>query len=174
MMNKTLKLAVILCFLSAVFSVSPVLAQRGERALDRSETSNIVRDLDLTSEQKGLLKEQKYQQELQRTETKNNMKLKELQLRHELEKEEINQEAVNKIVEELKVLNGKMLEHRVGAVIKMKGILTPEQFEKMQARHKGGGKRRGRMHGEDQEDERARDTEQAPRGRAFRSFQDED
>ena len=94
--------------------------------------SDIAQELDLTAEQKQQLKEQRYQEGHKRTETRNKIRLKELELRHELEKEEIDREGVNTIVEELKELGGLMLNQRVDSILKMKQILTPEQFERLQ------------------------------------------
>ena len=66
-------------------------------------------------------------------EARNKIRLKELQLRHELEKTEANREAINKITKELKELQGVMLDQRVDSVLKMKQLLTPEQFERLQS-----------------------------------------
>ncbi len=94
---------------------------------------NIAQVLGLSPKQKEQLKEQRYQDELKRIDTRNKIRLKELELRHELEKKEVNRQAINRVVEELKELRGAMLDQRVDSILKLKEILTPEQFEKLQS-----------------------------------------
>ncbi|MGD9015700.1 MAG: periplasmic heavy metal sensor [Candidatus Omnitrophota bacterium] len=95
--------------------------------------SKIADELSLSPEQKEQLKEQRFQARYSMIENRNKIKLKELELRHELEKEAVNQEVVNKIVAELKQLHGNTIEQRVDSILKMKEILTPEQFEKLES-----------------------------------------
>ncbi len=108
-------------------------------------TPNIINELSLTPEQRELLKEQRYQERYKMINTRNKIRLKELELRHELEKKEINREAVDKILAELKKLQSNILEQRVEAILKMKEILTPEQFEKLQSISEQRYKNRGRF-----------------------------
>ena len=95
--------------------------------------SNIAKELGLSPEQKEELKEQRFQSKYSMTENRNKIKLKELELRHELENEVVNHEAINKIVAELKQLHGATIEQRVNSNLKMREILSPEQFEKLQS-----------------------------------------
>jgi Spy/CpxP family protein refolding chaperone len=139
MKNLFKKMVVAAAVFSMVLAPSLVLARdesQGPAEADYEELSsrNIAAELGLTEEQKELLKEQRYQAKYKRIETFNKIRLKELELRHELEKKEINEKTVRTIVDELKKLQGNMIEQRVDAVLSMKKILTPEQFEKLQAR----------------------------------------
>jgi len=120
--------------------------QEGREGRGKAGSFDFTRELDLTAEQKGQFKEQKYQARLKKMETKNKIRLKELELRHELEKDVIDKETINGIVQELKDLQGKTIEQRVEMVLQMKEILTPEQFEKLQSMH-GRKKHRGMMQG---------------------------
>ena len=95
--------------------------------------SKIAEELGLSPEQKEQLKEQRYQEQYKRIETRNQLRLKELQLRHELENEVVNKQAVDRIVAELKELQGITIEQRVNSILKMREILSPEQFEKLQS-----------------------------------------
>ena len=95
--------------------------------------SNIAQKLGLSAEQVKQLKEQRFQEQYNRMETRNKIQLKELELRHELERDVINREAIDKIVAELKELQGTLIEQRVESIIKLKEILTPEQFEKLES-----------------------------------------
>jgi Spy/CpxP family protein refolding chaperone len=105
--------------------------------------SKIANELGLSQEQKEQLKEQRFQSKYSRIENRNKIRLKELELRHELEKEVVNHEAVNKIVAELKQLHGATIEQRVTSILKMKEILTPEQFEKLESMGRRKGMHRG-------------------------------
>ena len=102
-----------------------------EQEVEGMPISNIAERLGLSEEQKEQLKEQRFNEKYNRMETRNKIRLKELELRHELEKEAVNQETINKIVSELKELQGIAIEQRVDSVLKMRQILTPEQFEKL-------------------------------------------
>ena len=110
----------------------PVAQESPEEGHEEFAVSEIAAELGLTSEQKEQLKEQRYQAMYKRIDIANKRRLKELELRYELEKKEINREAINKIIGELKEIQATMLEQRVNSILKMKEILTPEQFEKLQ------------------------------------------
>ena len=124
-------------FPSLAFAQPPAQgpAEQGPAGKEGEEIpiSNIAQKLGLSLEQKEQLKEQRFQQKYNKMETRNKIRLKELELRHELEKEVINQETIDKIVVELKELQGITIEQRVASILKMKEILTLEQFEKLQS-----------------------------------------
>jgi Spy/CpxP family protein refolding chaperone len=109
--------------------------QGPRQGLETGRLCNIAEELGLSAEQEEQLKEQKFQESYTRIDTQNKIRLKELQLRHELEKAEIDREGLNNIVQELKELQGTMVEQRVDSILKMKQILTPEQFEKLHSLH---------------------------------------
>ena len=104
---------------------------QAEQLSEELPISNIAQELGLSPEQKAQLKEQRFQAKYNQVEMRNKLKLKELELRHELEKEAINQEAITGIVAELKELQGMIIEQRIDSILKMKEVLTPEQFEKL-------------------------------------------
>ena len=109
--------------------------QKGYGGGERDHHANISRlaeELGLTAEQKEQLREQRYQARLKRLEMRNQLQIKELELRHELEAKTINRQKVDTIVKELKEKHGQMLEERVEAVVALRSILTPEQYEKFQ------------------------------------------
>lgn len=122
-----------LVLLPAVVFAQPQAKVPAEKDLEALPVSDIAQEIDLTSEQKEQIKEQKYQTEHKRIETQNKLRLKELELRHELEKKDTDKAAVEAIVKDLKGLQGTMLEQRVNSILELKKILTPEQFEKLRA-----------------------------------------
>jgi Spy/CpxP family protein refolding chaperone len=125
-------IVVSLVFLPAIVIAQPVEDQPLAEEREKLPISDIVQKLGLTPEQKEQLKEQRFQERYNRIDTRNKIRLKELELRYELEKTEVNRETVSNIVAELKQLQGITLEQRVDSILRMKKILTPEQFEKLQ------------------------------------------
>lgn len=107
-----------------------------EECGEKLSVPDIAQELNLTTEQQEQLKEQKYQTKLKKLQTRNKVRVAELKLRHELEKEVINKEATDTIVEELKRLSGITLEQRVNSILEMRKILTLEQFEKLKSLNK--------------------------------------
>ena len=103
-----------------------------EKGYEKLATSNIAKALGLTDEQQEQLKEQRYQAKYKKMETRNKIRLEELKLQHELDKKDVDEKALREIVDELKKLQGDMIEQRVDSVLQIKQILTPEQFEKLQ------------------------------------------
>jgi len=135
---KNLNVITVVVALSMVFSSSLALAEHGQGGFEEGgyegvEQSEIAGELDLTAEQKSQLKEQRYQDELQKMRVRSDLKIKELELRHEIEKDEADTTKIKAVVEDIKRLQGQLLDNRVDSVLKVKGILTPEQFEKMQS-----------------------------------------
>jgi len=99
----------------------------------KAQVCDMAEKLNLTEEQKEQLKEQRFQQDYKKIETLSQLKLKQLELRHELDKKEINRQAIDKIVKQITKLQADLLHQKVEAVLKMKQILTDEQYEKLQS-----------------------------------------
>ncbi|MDP3979945.1 MAG: periplasmic heavy metal sensor [Chlamydiota bacterium] len=93
----------------------------------------ISEELNLSDTQKEQIREKKYQEQKASIQIENSTRLKELDLRHELEKTNVDTDAISKIVSDLKELHGSRLQQRVNAILGLRQILTPEQFEKFQA-----------------------------------------
>jgi Spy/CpxP family protein refolding chaperone len=138
MKKKLIKDAACAMILSLIFLPCLAFAQAPEQTVTEEADEDlpiykIAEELGLSSEQKEKLKEQRFQARYSMIENRNKIRLKELELRHELEEEAINHEAINKIVAELKQLHGATIEQRVNSILKMREILSPEQFEKLQS-----------------------------------------
>lgn len=94
---------------------------------------DLAKKLNLTEEQKEQLKEQRFQQAYKKIETFSQLKLNQLKLRYELDKKEVNRQAINKIVKQITRLQADLLHQKVEAVLNMRQILTDEQYEKLQS-----------------------------------------
>ncbi|MBU1862502.1 MAG: periplasmic heavy metal sensor [Candidatus Omnitrophica bacterium] len=116
---------------------------RDERTGRKGDILAVMEELGLSAEQKEQLKEHQYQQQLKKIETRNQIQIKELELRHELEKTTVDKEKVASIVQELKNFSGTKIEQRVDSVLALRAILTPAQYEKFQTI--GVGKVKNRM-----------------------------
>ena len=68
----------------------------------------------------------------ERTGIQSKIRDKRMELKYELEKKEIDREAIDRTVQDLKNLYAEMLEHRVNQILKLRSTLTPEQFEQLQ------------------------------------------
>ena len=90
-------------------------------------------ELGLAPEQKTALLEQQKQARSARETIRYQIRRKRKELKEEIEKSETDQAAIEQITQELKDLQDKLIDERVTSIMKVKEILTPEQFEKFQA-----------------------------------------
>ena len=95
----------------------------------RQETYN---DLGLTDGQRKLLEENKnkHREQAKALFTRSHQLMD--SLRQELEKSELNMEAINQTNGELKQLQAQMLDNRLERILEVRKILTPEQFKKFE------------------------------------------
>ncbi len=120
---------------SIIYAASPVpLASRKEGFMKKidAKQQEIYSNLGLTDEQKKLLEENKNKQIEQIKALFTQMRQKTALLRQELEKSELNMQAIYQTNNELKQLQAKMLDNRLERVLKVRKILTPEQFKKFE------------------------------------------
>lgn len=106
--------------------------------------ATMAKELNLTPEQEAQLKSAK---EANRDQMKNmRLALKEKRqvLQGELSKPDMTRQAVEPLVAEIKALEAGLTDQRIDGIFKVKEILTPEQFAKLQAR-KGADFKKGRM-----------------------------
>ena len=111
-----------------IFAEKPV--NKPQRPDAEGRLLAISEQLNLTDEQKEQIRDKRYQEKRSRMQLGNAIQVKELDLRHELEKATPSKEVIDGIVAELKELYGARLEQRVSAVLGLRKILTPEQYEK--------------------------------------------
>ncbi len=112
----------------------------------------LTEELGLTAEQEAKLKEERKEFMKKNKDLMRRMRSKREELKQELEKPNIDRAKVGTIINDLKNLTGEKLESRIDKIISMKSTLTPEQFEKLQAKmkqkqhaHPGGNKYKRRF-----------------------------
>ena len=133
----TLLIVPVLVGLSAsiIYAASPNPAAKQEEAFIKkidAKRQEIFNDLGLTDGQRKLLEENKNKH---REETKvlfTQLRQKMTLLRQELEKSELNMQAIYQINNEVKQLQAQMLDNRLERILKVRKILTPEQFKKFE------------------------------------------
>jgi len=99
--------------------------------------------IDLSEEQSQQIRMHCDMRRQERNEIQNKIIQKRSELRDLLEKKEIDKKAIDATVQDLKNLYAEMLEHRVDEILKLRAILTPEQFEKLKYLSTEEGERRG-------------------------------
>lgn len=131
----------------------PVKAESGYGGMHRGDSSKyqeakdrIFKKLDLTDEQKQKLDEHRkaHREEAKKLheELKGSMK----QLKGELEKEQEDLDVINKVSDDIKMVRGKLIDHRIAGVLAVKKILTHGQFKKFnEIRRKHMDKKRKKM-----------------------------
>jgi len=121
-------LAVVLLATGSVYAQPDRECRGGERG----QREDVFKALNLTPEQQKKLDDNR---KAQRDDVKNiftAIKEKQLKLQDELKKPDINKAAVDSLANEIKSLQGQLVDHRINGILAVKGILTPEQFSKFQ------------------------------------------
>jgi len=95
----------------------------------------IARELGLTPGQNKLLKETKEANRAQMMELRKALKAKREDLRDALAKSDATRQQVEPIASEIKKLQSQMVDQKIDGILKVKGVLTPEQFQKLQGKH---------------------------------------
>ncbi|MBL7130947.1 MAG: periplasmic heavy metal sensor [Candidatus Omnitrophica bacterium] len=117
---------------SAAYAQSVDNAAQGEMRPRREPKQRLIEELGLTVEQQEQIKEQCSENKEKNKELREKIRSKRLELKQELEKQNIDKSKIDSLVAEIKILMGQQLEQRVESILSMKEILTPEQFEKFQ------------------------------------------
>jgi Spy/CpxP family protein refolding chaperone len=86
--------------------------------------------LDLTDEQKRMLKENKARNKDAMKTLYGSMKAQKDLMRQELQKPKIDMAKITQINGEIKKLHAEMLDHRLQGILEVRKILSPEQFKK--------------------------------------------
>jgi len=114
-----------------------------ERKHDKMK--NIMETLNLSQEQKDQVAKQHHTNKEKFRVLRDRMAAKRLELKKELEESVADMNKVNSIVSDIKVMMGEQLELRVGNILTMKQILTPEQFKRLQGMKKDKPDKKSRM-----------------------------
>ena len=105
--------------------------QLDSRHKDKMEA--VAKELGLTAGQEKALKESKEAFRAQVQGLRAQLKEKRQALKAELSKPGVTRQQVEPIVAEMKALQSRMVDQRIDGIFKIKEILTPEQFTKLQA-----------------------------------------
>lgn len=108
--------------------------------------ARIMKELNLTQDQEKLLKETKEAHRAEMKKLFEATKEKRQALKDAMKKTGVTKKDVEPILADMKKLQAETLDRRTDGIFKVKSILTPEQFEKMQDMKKG---KHGRYHKKD-------------------------
>jgi len=134
----------------AAFVAGPALADgmggcvtgQGAGQFHKDKKAAIARELNLTPEQDKLLKDAKTAHRAEMTASAGVLKEKRRQLKEALAKPGVTKQQLEPIAAEMKQLQSQMVDSRIDGILKVKAILTPEQFQKLESmkegRHKEG------------------------------------
>ena len=142
-MKRNLVVATVLA--GIVLLSGDVLAQRGRHG-DRGHSTmgKRLEALDLTAEQKGKLKSLRADGQKAMVQLQADVKIARVELREVMRQATTKQTDINKALGKLNQAQSKMTTARVNQMVKMKSVLTPEQFEKMEEMRHGRREMRGR------------------------------
>lgn len=141
------KLIVVVAMLAIL--VSPAWAEGPPEKKGDQKKAGAKKRFELSAEQSQKLDAIRLETEKANIQLRADVEIKEKELQHALKQEKIDKAAVDKLIDELAALHGKMLRLRVDSLLKTKEILTPEQFKKylarkgMQEKMRQGGQRGG-------------------------------
>ena len=112
-------------------SLTPATRQK-EESIKRMDAKRLqlYKDLGLSDEQRKLLEENKNKHREQTKALFVQLRQKTILLHQELEKSELNIQAIYQTNNELKQLEAQMLDNRLERILEVRKILTPEQFKK--------------------------------------------
>jgi len=124
----------VLIFLSVLFAISPLYAQTGqEREKDIKRYREIFyKELGLSPEQQQRMEENRKNQREEKQRVFEAIKEKRAQLQKRLKEPDISIEKVQPLVNEIKSLQGQLIDFRIKGILSAKETLTEEQFEKLQ------------------------------------------
>ena len=114
----------------------------GGKGYKHGEGQEFMKDLNLTPEQKVQLKAQREARKEAGKAAREQLKAKMQELHKAISEPGTKRTDVNGLVGEVNALKGQMFAQRIDGVFAMKGILTPEQFAKMQEHQKGWAEKR--------------------------------
>lgn len=119
-----------------VILIQPALAapeQNKNKHFDRAKFfEKLSKDLNLTNEQKAKIQTLEAEQKETVPNTINQLKQKYNALTEELIKEKYDNTTINKITEEILALENKISLNRINTKIKMRNILSAEQFKQLE------------------------------------------
>lgn len=110
---------------------NPGRMQRHENKMEK-----IIQELNLTPQQQEQIKQLRAQREGQAKSLRDGLRSARQSLKAELDRQNIDEAKVKTIAQELKQLEGQMIDMRISRVLEMKKVLTPEQYQILQEKIK--------------------------------------
>ncbi|MFH1772042.1 MAG: periplasmic heavy metal sensor [Candidatus Omnitrophota bacterium] len=108
-----------------------------EKKEQREETMKKVMDeIGLTEPQREQIKEYRSQHKEVSGQLRMELKEKKKQLREELTKTDSNEAALRGLADEIKRIQGQIIDHKIESILEMKKIMTPEQYQKFKEKTK--------------------------------------
>jgi Spy/CpxP family protein refolding chaperone len=139
---------IILVFTSAALAQLPDSDQVAREKDREARFNEIVKELNLTPEQKQAMTQQRSEERSRSGELRQKIRSLRDQITKELDKEVSDKAALDLLVGQLKELTAQRIEHQIGEIIALKQILTPDQFKKLnemrekdKKSHKQGGRK---------------------------------
>lgn len=132
-------------FLISLSYAEPFCEGKGGPGGPRGEMiDELVKELDLTPEQRASVEKQCGEHREKNKEIGDKLRAKMDGLKEELEKKDTDRAKIDTFTGEIKNLQGELTEQRIGHILAVKAILTPEQFEKLQEKKKMQEKKRSK------------------------------
>lgn len=138
MYRKVRQTTVLGIVLAVVFAFNAYGRQSGQDSLGfrgekkRPEVENFIKELGLTPEQQDKIKAERDKSLKEQRALREDISSKREELAKELERTDVDKAKISSLVSDLKQLEGRAIEQRVGRILSMREYLTPEQFKKFQ------------------------------------------
>jgi len=110
---------------------------REARFKKRGGPERMYKELGLSQEQKDKLKARREADKEQDKALREQLRTKMKTLHDEIAKPETDRAAVDQEVAEINEIKGQLFSRRIDGLFRMKEVLTPEQFTKLQCKHDG-------------------------------------
>ncbi|MBP7056366.1 MAG: Spy/CpxP family protein refolding chaperone [Candidatus Omnitrophica bacterium] len=115
---------------------------------ENADKEGPFKDLSLTPEQRDKIKAHREEGKSKAKEMHDQMRAKKEELKAEMGKPVTDRAKIDAIAADMKSLSARMIDQRIDRILSLKEILTPEQFQKVNAKmeekmKKRGGKERG-------------------------------
>ena len=131
-MKKHIRICAMVMGVYALTALGLVYAEHeeGMRKQHEQRTEKIYAQLNLTDEQKQKLETNKQQNREKMKSIREDMKTSRQALKAELMKPELDMSAITVLQDKLKAAQAQVQDDRLSAILGVRSILTPEQFEK--------------------------------------------
>jgi len=105
------------------------LPQKDYRSIDQVDVDKLTKDLNITAEQKGKLDSEKRRHREKMKSLQKALRSKRSKLTEELDKPLSDSATITSLSAEMKKMISEMIDERLDSIMKIKEILTPEQYK---------------------------------------------